>query len=261
MGQVEADKAAAVAVLHGVHELVDWTTQKVEVMQHENRFFVIAAEDLPERTLLLPPCVPRQSKVFEKSEHPFGVHVKVEVLQCMKRKVTNDSHKILRANEFSVIPEFKGPLQTREHTAVAGASGSNEDIEWVWGQGRAETMHPFWAVRRLTPEQLDKDVEACIKRNKTAVAGKQEAIPSINCELEEQVHSFVHIATVGQCVVNCTRLIKVPFLTNIKALKKGEELLLSLVVQVKEKRAVKRTWRDVSKEEQQNETNAKRGKD
>ena len=29
--------------------------------------------------------------------------------------------------------------------------------EWVWGPQGAETMHPFWAVRRMTRKQLVKE--------------------------------------------------------------------------------------------------------
>ena len=142
--------------------------------------------------------------------------------------------------------------------AVAESSALRGDIQWVWGQGRAETMHPFWGVRRLTPQQLDKEIEACIRRNKTAVAGKEEIIPSFNCALEVCSHSAVTLATVGDAVVNCTKIVKAPVLINSKALAKGEELILPLAVEAKDKHQSKRTWRDVSKEEQQRAIKAKR---
>ena len=30
-------------------------------------------------------------------------------------------------------------------------------VEWSWGEGSEETMHPVWAVRRLTQKQLDQE--------------------------------------------------------------------------------------------------------
>ena len=125
-------------------------------------------------------------------------------------------------------------------------------------------MHPFWAVRRITPQQLDKEIDACVKRNKTAVAGKEEIVPSFNCQFQEYAQSSVTLSTVGTSVANCARIVKVPLLTNSKALAKGEELILPLVVETetKEKALSKRTrtWRDVEKEEMQRAAKAKRGK-
>ena len=274
LGALDADKAAAVAVLNGIHELVDVTKQQVDVVQDDNRVFVIAADDIDAKSLLLPPCVPRQSKVFEKTEHPYGVRIKVQVMDRTKRKV-KDSNNLLWESDFVVLPEFKAPLQhngraarvpstpqpsKEDPTAGEDSSASPGEIVWVWGEGRAETMHPFWAVRRLTPQQLDKEVEACIKRNKIAVAEVQAIMPSFNCELEDHTHSSVNIATVGLCVL-CTRTIKVPYLTNSKALAKGEELILPHVVEAKEKQQVKRTWRDVRKDEMERSAKAKRVKD
>ena len=134
-------------------------------------------------------------------------------------------------------------------TAVAEPSTSGIEIQWLWGQGKPETMHPFWAVRRLTAEQLDTEQRACIKRNKTAVASKTEKVPNFNCEFQEQVQSAVSVCTVGGAVANCTRLVKVPVLTNSTALAPGDELILELTIEAKEKTPTKRTWRDVDKEE------------
>ena len=114
-------------------------------------------------------------------------------------------------------------------------------------------MHPFWAVRRLTQEQLDREIDACVRRNKTAVAGEQERIPSFNCDLEEHTHSVVNIATVGDAVMNVSKLVKVPYMINTKALVQGEELIFPIVVKAKSKPLV-RTWRDVNKEEESRTT-------
>ena len=48
MGQLEADKASAVAVLHGLHSMVDVTAQQVDVMQEDTRVFVVAATNIAE---------------------------------------------------------------------------------------------------------------------------------------------------------------------------------------------------------------------
>ena len=59
--------------------------------------------------------------------------------------------------------------------------------------------------------------------------------------------------------MNETKLVKVPMLTNTKALAEGEELILRLTVQAKEKQAPKRTWREVSKGDLVRQTKTKPG--
>ena len=108
-------------------------------------------------------------------------------------------------------------------------------------------MHPYWAVRRLTPQQLENEIEACRKRNKTAVAGKKEIMPSFNCGYQEYNQSSTTIITVADAVTTETKFVKVPLLTNTQALAEGEELILRLVVPEKTKQEHKRTWREVSK--------------
>ena len=118
-------------------------------------------------------------------------------------------------------------------------------------------MHPFWAVRRLTPQQLDKEIAACLTRNKTAVAGMEERIPRFNCALQDYNQSITTIATIGGTVLNSTKMVRVPLLTNKDALAEGEELILHLAVAAKQKEQSKRTWREVSKGEQRTPTKAK----
>ena len=81
MGEVAADQASAVAVLHGLHALADLTDQEVEVMQADSSLFVVARTDIPENKLALPPCIPRTSNVYDKAEHPLAVRIRVQVTE------------------------------------------------------------------------------------------------------------------------------------------------------------------------------------
>ena len=58
-----------------------------------------------------------------------------------------------------------------------------------------------------------------------------------------------------------TKFVKVPLLTNTKALAEGEELILRLVAPEKTKQAHKRTWREVSKGDLPRQAKAKRMQD
>ena len=281
MGAVEADKASAVAVLQTLHAYVDVTAEKVKITQDSNgNVHVYATADIPEKTIAFPPCIPRASKVFEKAEHPWAVKIQVQLTETTKKMVKKDQQKVTRNTQLVLMPEFTAPKYKQTQaavagsnalpaaTAVAGASGaaleaaavagtsasaetstSDKEIQWLWGHGKPESMHPFWAVRRLTAEQLDTERTACIKRNKTAAAGKNENVPSFNCELEEHILSAVCMCVVGDKTANCTKLVKVPVLTNATELATGDELILPITLSPKAKTPAKRTWRDVDKED------------
>lgn len=232
MGAVETDKACAVAVLQALHAHVDVTTEKVNIMQDNGgTVHVYATADIPEKTIAFPPCIPRSSKVHERAYHPWAVRIQVQLTDSTKKHVKKDQQRFTSETQVVLMPEFSAPKFKETKAAVAGSNASSAatavagasseqtapaaphtpaveesaalgaaavtEIQWLWGQGKAETMHPFWAVRRLTADQLDSEQKACIKRNKTAVAGKNEKVPSFNCEFQEQVQSAVCICGIG----------------------------------------------------------------
>ena len=278
MGAKEADKTSAVAVLHGLHELYNVTTNKVKVVSKDGSgVFVVATEAIPKNGVLLPPCVPRQCKVFDNVDHPSAAHIKVQTLETPKKRISKDAQKVSREHDFVALPEFKAPAPAVQKTPTAVAGGEpqsseppsseplpselqSSELQWLWGQGRAETMHPFWAVRRLTTQQLDKEVETCLKRNKTVVADRQERIPRFNCALQDYNQSLTTIASLGDTVLNSTKLVRVPMLTNTDALDAGEELIMHHVVKAKVKEPSKRTWREVNKGEPRTPVRAKQHK-
>ena len=89
LGALEADQASAVAVLHNLHESFDITLQPIEIMCLNKEAFVVAKTDCPPNLICLPPCVPKQCKVFCQSEHPAAVNVSVQVMN----KVAPAPHK------------------------------------------------------------------------------------------------------------------------------------------------------------------------
>ena len=103
-------------------------------------------------------------------------------------------------------------------------------------------MHPFWAVRRLTWAQLERE-------QRTTQMGKLR--PRFNCELTEQALNVVCIAPMEGKACNRTRIFEVPFLTNTMPLEDGEGLIME--IEEKTRTATtpnKRTWRDAEKEKQ-----------
>jgi hypothetical protein len=102
-------------------------------------------------------------------------------------------------------------------------------MQWTW-KG-AETLHPYWAVRRATAAQL-KHEEA-----------KGNASAKFNCVTIEKQFSTVCVGAFGGESVSATAMVSVPLITNDKAIKAGDEL----VIEVREKAIEgkrKETWKD-----------------
>ena len=146
----------------------------------------------------------------------------------MKRtteQVKDDADRMLRKFTFYVHPEWKTPKH------------NTEGCNWYWtGE---ETMHPFWAVRRLTQQELKKE---------EASRGPGQLPLRFNCELVEKEISNVTVLTMPE-VSNRTRVVSVQWLTNSVPLVENEELILEIGKPKANKPDNKRSWRDVHKEE------------
>jgi hypothetical protein len=241
LGAMEADKASAVAVLHALHERFDVASQSIEVLHNEkeNRTFVVAACKVAANAIVLPPCVPKQSKVLDRTDHPYAVKMIMHVMRSTEASVKSQAGNILRVRTFFVLPEFKIPEKKQSNTAVAVQS--TLDPEWIWSEVGGETMHPFWAVRRLTEKQLARE------RSQVRLG---QLLPRFNCELRNFSLSSVSLAIIGLNTLNRTKLLGVPFLTNVHPLEACEELILEVVEKTKEAKPVKRSWRDAVKDDE-----------
>ena len=120
---------------------------------------------------------------------------------------------------------------------------------WIWKEGGQETMHPFWAVRRMTAQQLAR-AKADVKPGRLS--------PRFNCEIV--MH---HLTT---CVITATelqtysraRIFEVPFLTNSEELEEGEELILEIAERIPKQTPTKRSWKDVLRQEEKEKDIKKR---
>jgi hypothetical protein len=231
MGSLEGDQGATVAMLHGLHgQSNHYASQKIDIVTVNDKVCVFATAAVAAGQLSLPPCIPKQSKVVVTSIHPLKVLLKMTVRKPFLGEVENDdclaSTPVVRTRDFYVLPEFKSPnpiAKTTEDTSAA--------VDWNWGEGTPETMHPFWAIRRMSKQDLVKDN-----------ASKNES-KQINCAIKTQQFSAVNIGWMGDQVTNLTRFFDVPFMTNICDLKEGDELIMENdILKKTEKR--ERTWKD-----------------
>ena len=266
-GATAADKASAVAALHVLYDHFNAEEVLVDVWQLDGKIFVSTPAVAEQYEIFIPPFIPKQSQVFEKTEHPSAIKIvqKVmrnnaqrdavlakarseiaagaeEVTDSVTKQVLEAAEKempsVWRENIFYILPEFKSPTQ-EENSAVAASTTSTAPT-WNW-EG-AETMNPFWAVRRLTDKQLQQEAQAW-----TPETGKPR--PRFNCQLETQSLSLVNLGVVRSKALNRTRMLDVPFLTNNVALLENEELILEVqAMKKKEEKPKKRTWRDEVKD-------------
>ena len=275
MGATDADKGAVVTALHALHERFKISDQKIDVVLVDGQVRVVATEAVQVGEVLLPPCVLKPARIVEVTDHLHAVKLTVTVTratdeektkkeeeeeeeeaqkkkkkqeEAQKKNGTNVADKqketsaVLRTKEFFVLPEFKHPKK-KESTAVADSTkAAVADPVWMWGEGGEDSMHPFWAVRRMTAAQLKLE-------QINPVDGK----PTIrfNCEMTTRTMNAVCIgAGLGtDTSVTRTRVIEAPFLSNSHDIVKGEELVLEVKEKKKKPPPVnKRSWRDVEKD-------------
>ena len=247
MATRDADKAAVVTMLENIHRRWDVSAVDVKIMSLDGKTSVVAGAHMQARTVMLPPCIPKQCKVYDShNEHPMAVPVSVVLAQDTGDAVEAQLSDIVAAkqsrSDFLLCPEFKAP------TAVAAKPGGNPaEREWIYSKDQAETLHPFWGVRRITDTALQQEKDRVTTQIKAT--GEKLRVPEFNCEIVTKVSTAVHISVVGVQNVTNTRFITVPYICNFKDVVEGEELILRHVVLAKTKKAPKRDWRDMDKQE------------
>ena len=286
MGRGEGECSAAVSVLSALHNFYAVEDEPIDIMIEGTKIYVVASQDIESDKILLPPCVPKQSKLHKIAEHPHRAVITIQT-RCSPYKIveanasanvdaketstesptmvasaavaesdaattvpesdsseqqvatqTEEKGKVGMANaeglrtRWYAVPEFKGPADVR----------TPSDLElgvpprWQWSEN--VTMHPFWAVRRLTASQLAKEQLAL-------PVGK--AKPHFNCELTEKTITDVSLCALHGARMNTTRIVTIQCLTNTQPLRKGEELLLEIQEQQLKDAPRKRTWKDIQK--------------
>ena len=128
-------------------------------------------------------------------------------------------------NIYYVTPEYKIPEDSTSEKQQKEAPGIRL---WTWNG--EETMHPFWAVRRMTRWDLEKESTA-------------QAPLAFNVELVDVDYSVVSLGAFQEDTVGITLAVRVPMITNTVDLEAGQELIMETATK---KKTAKRTitWRD-----------------
>ena len=225
MAQTMADKAAIVSMIENFHRVWDTGAVQVQIMSAEGKIHVLAGANMEANSLLLPACVPNGCRVSDVSnEHPLAVRVSVGLSDGTKDNVSADggpSANLARRVDYVLLPEFKAPA------AVAASPGEGQDEQALkWSKDDSESLHPFWALRRIPSSKLEEEQKAVLEDIRKT--GQQRNVPAFNCEIVSKVHPTMCIASMGTQSVTSTRYVTMPFITNVKAVGRGEELICEL---------------------------------
>jgi len=132
--------------------------------------------------------------------------------------------------------------------AVAEAVDSDSDavaaeMQWDWDQDNI-TMHPFWAVRRMTAKQL-----AVAREQAAGRKVPEKLLPRFNCEMAVQTVSCVTVGIVKSSSCGSSRTWEVQFLTNNLEVEEGEELIMESHIREKPTpEPTKRGWKTALRE-------------
>ena len=194
---------------------------KVEVLQDAStaKRTVQATAAHEAQSIELWPCAPKASKLLSTSAHPERVPVQVWV------KGGPEAPSI---KTFYLLPEFKPPA---DKTPAEVADHDVRLRTWKWDA--QETMHLFWAVNRVTQQELHQ-------RNERIGS----AVARINMELQDKELAVCVPGPSGVVVA-----VKLPVLVNTTPIRPGEELLWEARPKTApKKKAAEETWRtDASK--------------
>ena len=193
--------------------------------------------------LQLFPCVPKAMKVYKNSEHPFRVPIAVVRKETQTGIVTPPASSGVNGTvddaaiaaeslqeaqttiTYYVHPEWKAPKEM-DHLNIFGVQ------EWEWAGD--ETMHPFWAIRRLGATQLSKEPP------------EDKTVAGFTAAMTAKEFTVVTVGCVQNQSVAMTLVVQIPVITNAKIMDKGTELILEQAEV--QKQVVKRgeTWKDES---------------
>ena len=203
--------AAIQLVLHSLHTRgrIDDAPIDVSIDLTTKRKVVKAADDLPKGTVALPPCVPHTSRVHDKSTHPHRVPIVVTEKSAVAdaKPDTRNSGKGTcepKRTVYYVHPEYRMPEESKEKLDDAVASHVR-----AWEFKGEETLHPFWAVERLTEDERRE---------------AQKGAFNLTCEDKE--FSAVTVGASGGSSMPITFTVAVPIMTNSVDVKNGEELFV-----------------------------------
>ena len=218
--------AAVTVVLASLHRSWKLDEQRVAIsMDMDSKQITAQARgDLEPGSLELPPCAPVAHKILATSSHPQRVPIRVTSRVhvergCARRQHTKtpeqpDDDIIADTRTFYIHPEYKLPEDATPGDAVAsGADASTHAWQWKGD----ESLHPFWAIPRLSADDLRKE---------NATKGGHR---TFNVAMQEKQYNVVTVGDLKGHSVSTTWSVSVPMVTNTERIASGQEFLLEAI--------------------------------
>jgi len=239
---IVADTAAVAMILRSMHTTGGVSEAPVQVTWtgDRRRLRARAVKALNVGDLELPPCVPRGGKPHICSTHPSRVAISVttrETAPVTPAASPSETAPVTLAaapqsRTYYLHPEYKMP---EDVTAASGPPLGSAPNTRLWKWLGDETMHPFWAVQRLS------DTEMKARQQDSLLTAR----PRFNTTLQDKQFVVVTVGAMGGNSIVMTTEVTIPVLTNIVAVPEGEELFLETTT-VKAAVGTKRkaAWKD-----------------
>ena len=233
--EVASEIAAITVALRTLHANPRLRQMPVDVLFNKasNTKSVVATSRIEPNALELPPCV-RSGKIYSSSVHPYRVPVVVKRVAAAHRIHTKKSVGDCGGDNeqmvtYYVHPDFKLP---GGFDAESLADTGDTAAAWKWTGD--ESMHPFWAVQRLTQQELQRK----------AADGPRSRSLAFNAELVQQEFNVVAVGKYNNESATITIQVLVPIMTNRIAIEQGHQLIMEHVPAVTGKKRTEKTWKD-----------------
>ncbi len=237
LDEESSDIAAIMLALRALHTAPQLRDAPVDVLMTESKQkLVVASSDIKPACLELQPCVPKSGKAFAVSTNPYRVAIVVKRMRQTHHRLPGKAHANPEQIAYSektyyLHPEDEIPeVATVERDVAAANPGV---LAWNWtGE---EIMHQFWAVQRLTKEDLQKKI----------ANEPQSRLPArFNVATAVADHNVVSIGKLNEKSVSLTLQVQVPMMTNEATIRKGEQLVMEHIAAAVAKKRKETTWKN-----------------
>ena len=244
---VDGDIAAAVAVLRMLQK-VGQSSEPIKMVYNatEKVMRVVATKAIKAKELRLAPCT-QKLKVYDNSNHPRRVTIRVTrttVSGASGAAVAAPAEKKGKKDaKPDAKPDAMAAVAAEREKVIAGSSADyyihpewklpelDEDSK-VWTTKGDTSIHPYWGIRRLTPDVLKK------MQQEPSHPPKR-----YNCSFESVQFTVCAVGVFrGDSAANTT-YVTVPILTNTKDLLEEEELIIETAVKKPEVKRKESTWK------------------
>lgn len=251
MDREASDMAAITTVMRVLHKQGPVKDAPLSVIATGDgkKLTVRVDQDVPKNGIVLYPCVPKSGSVLKTSVHPLRATIEVTQMtgptDAVAASAQSKDPKKPATATYYVNPEFRLPKRAADAAAPDDTAEAGVEL-WTWTGD--ESLHPFWAVERLT--------EADLKRRQQTPTGAQ-----LDFNLVTEI-AEISVVTAGgwhDTSLAGTTAVKIPILTNPEKLTQGDVLICQVQANKTPPKRQTEDWRDDVAKKRKAEAKSKAG--